>query len=200
MKRRPTAAGEMLRSPELAREFGLTGQSVPIEGFVKQVLQPEGLTADDFERFARNDVVIQQLIQTLGLTGALITPQEAAAAYQHEHQEISAQIVFFSASNYLPQVAVTPAVVAQFYTNYLAQYRLPDRVQVNYVEFNLTNFLAQAKAEWAKTNLDENVNANYQRYGTGEFPDAKTPDDAKAKIRERLIRQRALADARAQAE
>ena len=35
---------------------------------------------------------------------------------------------------------VTPALVGQFYTNYLAAYRLPDRVQVNYVAFKLTNF------------------------------------------------------------
>jgi hypothetical protein len=187
------AASEMLLS------LGRNGQSVPFQAFVKQVLTQKGLTADDFERFARSDVVIQQLIQTLGLTGSLITPQEAAAAYQREHQEVSAQIVFLSASNFVSQAAVTPAVVAQFYTNYLAQYRLPDRVQVNYVEFNLTNFLAQAKAEWAKTNLEENVNATFQQYGMGEFPDAKTPDEAKAKIREARIRERALADARAQA-
>ena len=194
-----TAAGEMLRSPELAREFGLTGQAVPFQVFVKQLLTPEGLTAADFERFARNDLVIQQLVQTLGMNGALITPQEATAAYQHEHQEVSAQVVFFSASNYLARVAVTPSVVAEFYTNYQAQYRLPDRVQVNYVEFNLTNFLAQSKAEWAKTNFEDNVNAAFQRYGMAAFPDAKTPDAAKAEIREGLIRQRALMDARAQA-
>jgi hypothetical protein len=187
------AAGEMLRS------LGSNGRSVSIETFVKQVLQPKGLTTDDFERFSRDDVVIQQLIQTLGLTGAFITPQEAVAAYQREHQEVSAQIVFLSASNFVSRVAVTPAAVAQFYTNYLAQYRLPDRVQVNYVEFNLTNFLAQARAEWAKTNLDENVNAMFLQYGMGEFPDAKTPEEAKAKIRDLLIRQRALADARTQA-
>ena len=41
----------------------------------------------------------------MGLTGELITPQEAAAVYQREHQELSAQIVFFSASNYLASVA-----------------------------------------------------------------------------------------------
>ena len=187
------AAGEMLRS------IGHSGQAVPIDVFVKQVLTPEGMTADDFERFARDDVVIQQLIQTLGLTGAFVTPQEAANAYQREHQEVSAQVAFFSASNYLSQVVVTSDAVAQFYTNYLAQYRLPDRVQVDYVEFNLTNFLAQSKAEWAKTNFEDNVTATLQRYGMADFPDAKTPDEAKVKIRDLLTRQRALADARTQA-
>ncbi len=186
-------AGELLGS------LGRNGQAVPFQTFVQKVLTPEGLTAADFERFARNDLVIQQLVQMLGLTGSLITPQEAAAAYQRMHQEVAAQVVFFSASNYLSQIPVTPALVAEYYTNYMSQYRLPDRVQVNYVEFNLTNFLAQARAWWAKTNLDEVVNAAFQQYGMDAFPDAKTPEAAKAEIRDQLIRQRALADARTQA-
>jgi hypothetical protein len=128
----------------------------------------------------------------------LITPQEAAGIYQREHQELSSQIVFFSATNYLSQVAATPEAVAQFYTNYLAAYRLPDRLQVNYVEFNMTNFFAQSKAEWAKTNFDEQVNAIYAQYGAQNFPDAKTPAEGKAKLRDMMIRQRALlTDARA---
>jgi hypothetical protein len=193
------AAGDVLRSPELVRAFRVNGPSVPVELLVKQVLQPEGMTADDLARFARNDVAIQQLIQTLGLTGSLVTPEEAVAAYQRENQEVTAQIGFLSASNFLSPVPAAPAYVAQFYTNYLAQYRLPDRVQVRYVEFNLTNFLAQSKAEWAKTNLEDTVSAAFQQYGLSAFPGAKTPDEAKDKIRELLIRDRALADARAQA-
>ena len=51
---------------------------------------------------------------------------------QRENQEFSAQSVFFSPSNYLSAVTVTPDAVAQYYTNYLAAYRLPDRVQVSY--------------------------------------------------------------------
>ena len=68
------------------------------------------------------------------MSGALVTPQEAAAVYQREHQELASQIVFFSAENYL-SVGHGHARGArrQFYTNYLAEYRLPDRVQVSYV-------------------------------------------------------------------
>jgi hypothetical protein len=187
------AAGEMLRS------IRSSSRPVSLGEFVKQTLEPEGLTEEDFKRFARDEVIVQQLIQTLGLAGGFITPAEAASAYEREHQEMSAQVVFLSASNYLSQVAVTPAAVAQFYTNYLAQYRLPDRVQVSYVEFNVTNFLAQSKAEWAKTNLEEVVDAAFAQYGMGAFPEAKTADEAKAEFRDLFIRQRALVDARAQA-
>ncbi len=187
------AAAEMLRS------FGRNGQPVPMDAFVKQLLQPEGLTADDFARYVRHDLVIQQLIQTMGLPGELVTPQEAAEDYEREHREFSVQAVFFSASNYLSAVTLTPAAVAQFYTNYLAAYRLPDRVQVSYVEFNVSNYLAQAKVEWAKTNFEEVVEANYHQLGPDYFPDAKTPDAARAKIREMLIRNRALTEANRQA-
>ncbi|MGA3283299.1 MAG: SurA N-terminal domain-containing protein [Verrucomicrobiota bacterium] len=187
------AAVEMLRS------FGRNRQPVQIDAFVKQFLQPEGLTADDFKRYVRHDLVIQQLVQTVGLPGALVTPQEAAAEYEREHREFSVQAVFFSPSNYLSAVAVTPPAVAQFYTNYLAAYRLPDRVQVSYVEFNVSNYLAQAKAEWVKTNFEEVVEANYRQLGPDYFPDARTPDAARAKIRELLIRNRAFTEANQQA-
>ena len=187
------AANEMLRS------LGRNGQAVPLGEFVKQVLQPNNLTAEDFENFVRQYLVLQQLQQAIGLTGELITPQEAAAAYQRDHQELSAQIVFFSASNFLSSVTVTPAAVAQFYTNYLAKYRLPDRMQVSYVAFELTNFLAAAEQKLSRTNLNEQVEAVYRQYGASAFPDAKTPADAKAQIRTAMIRQQALIAARQQA-
>ncbi|MEI9864154.1 MAG: SurA N-terminal domain-containing protein [Limisphaerales bacterium] len=184
------AANQMLRS--LDRK----GQTVSMSEFVTRVLQPQGLTATDFENFARHDVIIQELVQTIGSPGALVTPQEAAGIYEREHQELSSQIVFFAAKKYLSSVKVTPDALGNFYTNYQAEYRLPDRIQVNYVVFNITNFLEQSKAEWAKTNLSAQVDAIYLQYGAEAFADAKTPEAAKEKIRESLIRNRALNAAR----
>jgi hypothetical protein len=187
-----TAANEVLRS------IGRDGRAVSLSEFVKQVLQPNNLTAGDFENYVRQSLIMQQLQQAIGLTGDLITPQEATAAYQRDHQELSAQIVLFSASNYLSSVTVTPAAVAQFYTNYLAEYRLPDRVQVSYVAFELTNYLAQAKAEWAKTNFDTVVEDYFRQVGAN-YENSKSPAEAKDKIREELIRTRAGSDARKEA-
>ena len=69
------AANEVLRS------IGRDGRAVPLNEFVKQVLQPNNLTAGDFEASVRQSLVVEQLQQAIGLTGDLITPQEAAAAY-----------------------------------------------------------------------------------------------------------------------
>jgi len=187
-------ANRMLNSPELAHALRINGDNVPLTVFVDQILKPEGLTAADFENFVHHTLVIEQLAQTMGLPGALVTPQEAAAVYQRENREISAQIVFFSASNYLSQVVAQPAAVAQFYTNYLAAYRLPDRVQVRYVAFEASNYLAQARNGLEKTNFDEMIEANYSRLGEN-YHGAKTPAEAKAKIREAMIQQAALVNA-----
>jgi len=186
-----TAANDFLRS------IGRNGQPVALDKFVEQVLAPEGLGVTDLQNFLRDELVVQQMIQVLGLSGALVTPQEASALYDREHQEVSAQAVFFAASNYLAQVSLTPEAIGQFYTNNLAAYRVPDRVQVNYVYFNVTNYLAAAKAELEKTNtFEQYVDAAYRQYGATEFADAKTPEEAKAKIRDVLYRNRALQDAR----
>ena len=68
----------------------------------------------------------------VGSSGRLVTPGEAESLYRSEHRSLVTKLVWFSASNYLNAVAVTPAVLAQFYTNgELATYRIPDRVQVN---------------------------------------------------------------------
>jgi hypothetical protein len=181
------------------RLFDRSGEPMRLDRFVKQILQREQLTTEDFKNYIRHNLAIEQLRKTMGLTGELVTPQEAATVYERQHQELSAQIVFFSASNYLSSVAITPAAVRQFYTNYLAEYRLPDRVQVSYVAFEVTNFQAEAEQELSKTNFNDQVEAVYAQYGMNAFPGVKTPAEAKEKIRDILIRQQASANAKQQA-
>ena len=180
-----TAANEFLSS------FSRDHRPVPLSTFMEKILTPEGLTAADFQRFIVDDLSIQQLIQSVGMSGALITPQEAGQLYDRARQEYSAQAIFFSATNYVSQISATPAAVSMFYTNYMAYYRLPDRLQVNYVKYDLSNYLAAAAAKLGTTNLDTQVASIYMEYGTNAAPGARTPDEAKAKIRESLIRQAA---------
>ena len=162
-----------------------SGIESPTE-FVKKILEPRGFQVDDFERFARHELGIQELISTVGMSGKLVTPEEAKALYEREHEELATDAVFFSASNFLASVSATPDAIAQYYTNHLANYRIPERLQVSYVEFPLTNFAAKAAEDMAKmTNLDERIEALYQqRGGTNYYREAKSPEEAKQKIRE----------------
>ncbi len=165
-----------------------------LDEFAEKILKPVGMDASDFERFLRHELGIEQLSMTAGVSGRLVTPQEAETMYKLEHQDLQCSLVYYSASNYLASVPVLPEAVAQFYTNQLANYRVPEQVQVNYVKFNVTNFLAAAQT--SITNLDQMVQANIDRLGTNLYHGAKTLEESKAAIRAEVIRQHALADAR----
>jgi hypothetical protein len=187
------AANEFLLS------LGRNGQPVPLEEVNKRILEPEGLTLTDLQNFLRSDLVIQQLVQTLGLSGSFVTPQEAGLLYDREHQEVAAQAVFFSVSNYLAQVAITPAAVADFYQKNQAGYREPDRVQVNYVAFEVTNYFSAAEQKIGRTNLDAQVETVFRQHGMEAVPGAKTTEEAKLKIRQALLQQEAAVETRQQA-
>src|SRR5205814_3762759 len=131
---------------------------------------------------------------TIGMTGALVTPQEAQELYRREHQELVVEAAFFSLSNHLASISVTPELISQFYTNQMANYRLSERRQVAYVRFPYTNYFAKVEKE--STNLNERVETAYKQLGTNTIQDAKTPEETKAKIRDQMLRMAAAVPAR----
>lgn len=177
------------------------GNPVPFSAFVEQILTPHGLTAKDFERYLRHDLGIQQLVSTIGVSGKLVTPAEAQDLYVRERQEISATAVFFTASNYLASVGtLSPATVAQFYTNQMAAYRVPERIRVSYVKFDVTNYMADADEQIAKmTNFSAIVDQVYLQRGTNYYKDTTTATEAKAKIRTEMHLELATTAARKKA-
>src|SRR5208283_3879632 len=147
---------------QMLAQFQKAGISSP-EVFIKQVLEPRGLRLEDFEGYVRHTLGVDELAAMIGLSGKLATPQEIKGLYVREHQEMATTALFFSASNYLARVEVTPQELAQFYSNNVADYRIPDRVQVSYVKYDFTNYLADATTQMAKlTNLDDEVEMAYQ--------------------------------------
>jgi SurA N-terminal domain len=193
-------ANYYLRSPTLQRAFGIHNESVPLNSFVNEALVPRGMTEDDFINFVHDDLAIQQVQTLYGLSGQLVTPQESTNEYIRENQEYSAQIIFFSASNFLSRVSVSSRDVGEFYTNYMANYRLPDRVQVSYVAFSLSNYLGKAESQLGSSNLDLQVQNVITKYGADAAPDATNEDQARAEIRNAIIRRQALQDAGTQAD
>lgn len=159
--------------------------SMPADDFVSKILVPEGLNYDDFERYIRHNLGIQQLFMTTAMSGTLVTPQEAETLYRNEHRDMATAAAFFSASNYLAEVSATPAELSQFYTNRLATYRIPNRVEVKYVKYDVTNYLAQARTEL--TNVDQIIDENYKKYATNA--------ESRATLKQDIIRSQALKNA-----
>jgi len=186
-------------SSEVAGQFAtdMLRQYGPPSEFVKKALEPRGLQTSDLDRFIRHELGIQELISSVGMSGKLVTPQEAQSLYVREHEELSTESVFFDGSNYLAGVSAPAEAVQQFYTNHQSEYVIPERVQVSYVKFGYSNQLA--KAEQEITNLTEVVESNVQRLGSNYVRYGKTLDEAKAKIRQEILMQRALPEVRKEA-
>jgi hypothetical protein len=163
--------------------------------FIQRALQPRGYGVGDLERYVRHFVGLNELINAVGVAGRLVTPQEAQELYQRQNQQLATAAVFFSASNHLDSVVATPDQISQYYSNRAGSvYAVPERVIVDYVKFNVTNFLPQAQTDLS-SNLNEVVESNFQQLGTNGVPGTKTPEEAKAKIREQLLRRQALMNA-----
>jgi hypothetical protein len=153
---------------ELARR--LLGGEADLDRFAKELLLPNGLTLDDFERFVRNDAKIQQLSMVVGAAGRLITPADAEVLYRREHQEVGGDLVFFHWSNYLSKVVITNGALTNWHV--MRGYRTPEKVQVSYVEFARTNFIAEANKQFADTtNLDGRLREIYYKVGPNNFKD-----------------------------
>jgi hypothetical protein len=172
----------------LLSQFQRAGVSTP-EVFFNQVLLPHGLTAEDFERYVNHTLGLEELAALIGMSGKLATPEEAKGLYVREHEEAATSALFFSASNYLSGLTATPEQLSQFYSNNLAAYEIPERVQINYVKFALTNYAAVAATELAKlTNLDEELDMAYQKDPTNVLHDLKAQSLADAKVKYRDLR------------
>ncbi|HEX4263434.1 MAG TPA: SurA N-terminal domain-containing protein [Verrucomicrobiae bacterium] len=178
----------------ILRQFG-NGQAIPLDALLEQ-LKPHGITAEDFQRFLEHYLSIQQLASVVGVNGQLVTPAEIQSLYVHEYQELAADAVFFTASNYLDKIPEpTPESLAQFYTNQQAEYREPEQMQVSYVLFNVTNLLSEAEQKIGVTNLNREAEEALTRLGTNGMRFGKTPEEARAKIRELFIQETALSNA-----
>ena len=173
--------------------------------FVTQALKPHKITGADFEQFAAHEVGRQHLIALHGQSGRLVTPQEAEFLYRRENQPLDTEIVLVEATNYLSKVPVTPSALAQFYTNNQAAYFLPERIQVQFIRYDTTNYLGQAgKALDNITNLTASLDQIYQRKGGTNFylgADSKplSIEAARVQIKDQLRQEGAESAARKEA-
>ncbi len=168
-----------------------------------EVLPRRGLSRRDFERFVHNEVAIQHLVAVTGLSGKLVTPQEAELRYRRENEQVDAEVVFVPSTNFLAKVNLDPVAIATYYTNNAALYRLPEKVQVSYVAFSASNYLAQAAATLSENpNLNQIIDAAYAQRGTNYLDSSNQPlppDAAKAKIKEEFLEQVAVGEAQQEA-
>jgi peptidyl-prolyl cis-trans isomerase D len=197
------AAAEWIRTFFADRE---TKQYNPetLNRVMELILKRPGMKEADFERYVRHQAGIEHLAAVAGTAGRLVTPQEVERALRQDREKIDTKVVTFALSNYMAKVQTTPEAIATYYTNAVARYRLPERVQLSYVAFPASNYLAVADQKMAAdTNLNQEIDMAYLQRGPQFFtgPDGQplTAEAAKQQLRDQLRKQTALTEAKREA-
>ena len=176
----------------------------PPEKFEHDYLQPHSLTLEDFERYMQHEVALQQLETVAGATAKMLSPREGESLFRKQQEQVATEVAGFWATNYLSKVQVTPESISRYYSNQLARYRVPERIQVSYVEFGGSNFLADADKELnQRTNVNAYIDEEYMKAGTNTFKGtngaALSEKEAKEKLKNDLRMQFAVMSARRKA-
>lgn len=174
------------------------------EQFLVMLRKQHGVNGDAVHRFIEHEIGAGHLADVTGIPGLLVTPRSAATLYRQQNEKIEAEAVVFSASNHLAQVTLDATALSQYYSNRLSQYRTPERVQVDYVKFPMSNYLAQAEQSMAqRTNLAAEIEQIYLSSNPSSYRDtngqALPPDAIRARIREQYRDREALVQAHREA-
>jgi hypothetical protein len=173
------------------------------QAFLQRNILSAGFTEAEFTEFARFELGRRHLVELVTASGKWVSPREAESTLRNGLEETVASVVLFPLTNFTAGVQVQEAAVKLFYSNRIASYLVPARVQASYVQFLATNYLAQADAEIAKVgDLSTQLESMYQQRGADAFRDEKgsvmTKEAAFAKIKEEQRKAIALGIARSQ--
>lgn len=143
------------------------------DSIIQSITQQLGVTEAELIEHFRGELARKQLIQAVSAPSLLVTPREAESEFRRENETVATSGVFFTAEEFKSGVVLAPEKIAGFYSNRVAQYRLPERTVINYVTFEIGKHLAAAKAEFNKqgaaiTNHFEQV---YAESGPDAFRD-----------------------------
>jgi hypothetical protein len=174
--------------------FGVPpGQAMPLDVFndwvQNDLMRKGGLTLDDLDRFARHQAAQQFMISLFGMTGKLIAPKEVEFTYRRENEPLVTEVASFPTTNFYGATAPTEAELQDFFTKHEAEYRLPDRIQINYVVFEPSNYLPKADLLLG-TNVDDKIDEYYRQQGADAFKDESgqplTSAAAEAKLKQQM--------------
>jgi len=160
-----------------------------------------GAREEDMLAMERRGIGQSVLADVLSIPEALMTPREAEQEYRREHEEVSASAVFFTGTNFLSRVSVTPEAIGRFFTNRMASYQVPEKFVLAYLRFPGSNHLAAAEAELAQMpDLTNRMEKVYAQRGTNDFMDDQgatlSKPAAMARIRQEAARESANLKAR----
>jgi peptidyl-prolyl cis-trans isomerase D len=164
----------------------------------RQLLQGQGLTPAGFEQQVRTNIVLEQ-VRSVYAGSAFVAESVAERLLKIREQEREVSQVLFNPGDYRSQVKVSDADAEQYYTEHKGEFKLPERVKVEFVVLSLEAF--QRGIQVSDEEIQKYYAANMSRFQTPEerrashilvaAPASASPEEkAKAKaLAEDLLKQ-----------
>ena len=127
------------------------------------------LTAAEFERSVRNELVLDKLRAVL-TEWLSITDKELEAEYRLRNDKVKLAVVTFIADSFRPEATASDAEVATYFDAHQADFKIPEKRKVRYL-------LVDADAIRAKTTVPE---ANIERAYNEGIEQYTTPEQVRA--------------------
>jgi hypothetical protein len=175
------------------RLMGGTGSiaGMTYDQYIQTAIEGNGFTRVQFEDFVRTEVGSEILRETIGSSGVLITPEEIRFAYINDNKKTPVEVAYVANSNYVDRVELNPDELTKFYSNRVAAYRSPERINVSYVRLATSNYVAEAEESLNEDgSLDVKVDAEYL-VRSNSFAGVEM-DELKRQIRQELVDEEAL--------
>lgn len=114
-----------------------TFDPVKYQGFVENLLRPNGFTSLQLEDLVRDQLRLQKLVTLVGST-AEITPAEFRATYTQEHQKMHLSVIRFALADFKAQVQPTEDEIKKVFEERKASLNTGEKRAVSFVQLDLT--------------------------------------------------------------
>ena len=143
---------EVAAAMEKLPVFQTNGAFDPLkyQGFVDNLLRPNGFTSQQLEDLVRDQLRLQKLVTLVGST-AEVTPAEFRATYVQEHQKMHLSVVRFDLADFKAQVQPAEDEIKKVYEERKASLNTGEKRAISYVQLDLS---AEQKALKGKGLVD----------------------------------------------
>ena len=149
-------AAELLQNPMLAALRLPNGKIDDVK--YKELLAPQGITPQGFEARVRSDLSVQQVLQSLAISG-MVPASLADVALNAYFEKREIQVLKFSPEDFAKKVIPTDAEVETFYKGNSVLFQAAEKATIQYVTLDLESIKKTI------TLNEADIKGYYEQYG-----------------------------------
>lgn len=131
----------------------------------QMILSQQGLTATDYENMRREGLLAARL-EGIELQSLIVSDADARAEYQRKNLKVGLQYIGFESKDFTSKVNKDPAAVKAYFDKNRAQFRIPEKRNIELVTGTTADFVQSAQVSDAQ--LQQQYQENIDSYRTPE--------------------------------